>query len=254
MSLTAVKLLSLLIYPLSFSLLLGVIALLSALARWRRSALTLGCVAFVWLYLCSTGLVAGFLMETLERHYPSRAMSVVPEADAIVLVGGGTRGYTHMGTLADMSEQGDRLLHAAALYKAGKAPVILVAGGAPQGGAPESEQMAGILEVMGVPPRDMLQESRSKTTYENAVYVAEALRERGLDQVLLVTSGFHMRRAVAVFEAQGVNVIPAPTDFKRVVAEGVVPGWLPGSGNLTLTSYALHEYIGYLAYRLQGYL
>ena len=148
MSLVTVKFLSLLVYPLSATLLLGLIALLLAFARWRRSALGLGLVAFGWLYLSSTGNFAALLIGPLEQQYPARAMSVVPEADVIVLLGGGTRGYAHMATLADLNEHGDRLVHAAALYQAGKAPVILATGGAPQGGTPESQQMAGLLRVV----------------------------------------------------------------------------------------------------------
>ena len=114
--------------------------------------------------------------------------------------------------------------------------------------------MADILRVMGVPPGAMLLEEQSLTTYENALYSAPLLRERGIGRVLLVTSAFHMPRAVAVFEAQGVEVVPAPTDFKRLVGEGLIPGWLPGAGNLARSSFALHEMAGLLVYRWRGWL
>ncbi len=63
-------------------------------------------------------------MGTLERGFVPRAMSVIAPADAIVLLGGAMRGDTHMGTLPDLNQHADRLVHAVALYKAGKAPVI----------------------------------------------------------------------------------------------------------------------------------
>tara|TARA_R110000823_G_scaffold198080_3_gene329157 strand:+ start:41665 stop:42486 length:822 start_codon:yes stop_codon:yes gene_type:complete len=252
MSLVATKLLSLLVYPLSSSLLLALVGLYLLWLRWHRSALYVLLVAVTWLYLCSTAVFAEFLMGKLEQGYTPRAMSVTQSADAIVLLGGGTRGYAHLGTLADLNQHADRLVHAVALYRANKAPVILVSGGAPQGGEHEAGQMRDILRVMGVPAQAMLLESQSLNTYENALLSARLLRERRLDRVLLVTSAFHMRRAEALFRAQGLEVIPAPTDFQRLVVPGVLPRWLPGAGNLVRTSKALHEMAGFQMYRWQG--
>ena len=232
MSLVATKLLSLLVYPLSSSLLLALVGLYLLWLRWHRSALYVLLVAVTWLYLCSTAVFAEFLMGKLEQGYTPRAMSVTQSADAIVLLGGGTRGYAHLGTLADLNQHADRLVHAVALYRANKAPVILVSGGAPQGGEHEAGQMRDILRVMGVPAQAMLLESQSLNTYENALLSARLLRERRLDRVLLV--------------------IPAPTDFQRLVVPGVLPRWLPGAGNLVRTSKALHEMAGFQMYRWQG--
>jgi len=253
MSLTATKLLSLLVYPLSLGLLLGLLGL--ALLGWRFW-LGWSCVALALggLYLSSTAPVADALMGLLEREYPPRAMSVIERAPAIVLLGGGTRGDTHMGTLADLNQHADRLVHAVALFRAGKAPLVLISGGAPRGGRPEAQQMRDVLRVMGLPDAVMLLETESLTTDENALYTARLLAERDIRRVLLVTSAFHMRRAAAVFRARGVEVIPAPTDYQRLVAPGVLPRWLPSAGNLSRSTIALHELVGYEVYRWQGRL
>ena len=100
-SFTLSKLLSLLVYPLSMSLLLFVFALVFGRLRWDRSSLYTSLLAIGWLYLCSTALFANFLSGTLEREFVPRAMSVVEKADAIVLLGGAMRGDTPMGSLAD---------------------------------------------------------------------------------------------------------------------------------------------------------
>lgn len=248
------KLLSLLFYPLGTSLLLVLFALVALRLEWRRSATAMLLAGVAWLYACATGWGADFLMGRLERDYPSRAMSVVPQAQVIVLLGGASRGHVHMGALADLNGQADRLVHAAALYQAGKAPLVLITGGAPPGDRAEAEQIKDILAVMGVPPRNMLLETASRDTHDNAVNCARLLRERGITQVLLVTSAFHMRRAEGVFAAQGVEVIPAPTDYQRLVGQDVVPPWLPQAGNLYRSTLALHEFGGFWAYRLRGWL
>jgi uncharacterized SAM-binding protein YcdF (DUF218 family) len=248
------KLLSLLVYPLSLSLLLCALGLVLLQLRWQRRGFYTLLLAVGWLYLCSTALFANFLMASLERGYVPRAMSVLAPADAIVLLGGAMRGDTHMGILPDLNEQADRLVYAAALYKAEKAPLILLTGGAPQGVRTEAQQMKDLLEIMGVPARDLLLENVSRDTHDNAIYSALLLKARGMQRILLVTSAFHMRRAVALFEAQGLEVVPAPTDYQILVGPEILPDGLPMLSNLSRTTHALHEIVGYWVYRWQGWL
>lgn len=254
MALTLSKLLTLLIYPLSSSLLLLALGLVFLTLRQARLGHTLIVLATAWLWLCCTATFADFLMGKLESGIPPRAMSAIEPERAIVLLGGAMRGDTHMGTFADLIEQADRLVYAVALYKAGKAPVLLLTGGTLVGGRTEAEQMRDLLLVMGVPEQHMLLETGSRDTHDNAVFSARMLKERGIDRILLVTSAFHMRRAAALFEAQGLEVVPAPTDYQRLVSDSVVPGWLPMVSNLSRTTHALHELIGYQIYRWRGWL
>lgn len=251
---TASKILSLFVYPLSLSLLLCLLALIFLRFRLMRTSFYSLLLGVGWLYLCSTAIFANFLMGTLERDYSPRAMSVIDNADAIVLLGGATDGDTHMGTLADLNEHADRLVHAVALYKAGKAPLIMLSGGGIEGARPEAQQMKDILAVMGVPARHLLLENQSLNTHDNAVNSTRILKSRHINRILLVTSAYHMRRSLALFEAEGLEVVPAPTDFQRPVAKQVVPGWLPTVGSLQRTTIGLHEIVGYWAYRWKGWL
>jgi uncharacterized SAM-binding protein YcdF (DUF218 family) len=253
-SFTLVKLASLLVYPLSLSLLLLVLALLLSRLQWTRSSNWTLLLATGWLYLSSTAFFANFLMASLERDFVPRAMSVLAPADAIVLLGGAMRGDTHMSTLADLNDHADRLVHAAALYKAGKAPVLLLTGGAAEGVRTEAEQMKDILAVMGIPAGSMILESSSRNTHDNAVYSAQMLKSRGMRRILLVTSAYHMRRSAALFAAQGLEVVPAPSDFQILVVDETLPQWLPLASSLSRTTTALHEIVGYWVYRWQGWL
>jgi uncharacterized SAM-binding protein YcdF (DUF218 family) len=248
------KLLSLLLYPLNQALLLGLLALLLLLLNRDRAAFRAVALATGWLYLCSTALFADYLMGTLEDPYPPRALSATADADIIVLLGGATRGDVHMGTLGDLNQQADRLVHAVELYKAGKAPRILVTGGAEPGDRSEAEIMRDLLVVMGVPERAIVLERASRDSHDNSVNTAVMLRQMGAEKILLVTSAFHMRRAVALFAAQGIAVTPAPTDYQRLVGHGAAPRWLPVVSDLWQTTYALHEILGYWVYRYRGWL
>lgn len=248
------KIVALLISPLSLSLLLALAGAMLGLLRWRRTGLGLAMVGVAWLWLCSTGGFAALLMDHLESAYPPKAMSVVPEVDAIVLLGGATRGDTHRGIRPDLNQRADRLVHAVALYKRARAPFVLLSGGSPAGGRSEAEQMRHLLLVMGIPSHAMVLEQASRNTHENALYSAPLLKDRGVQRILLVTSAFHMRRAVPLFERQGLEVLPAPTDYQLVVSESVVPGWVPSVRNLARTSVALHELLGFAVYRWRGWL
>ena len=248
------KSLSLLLYPLTQGLLLGLLALLAMLVGWRRLALVLLVPGLAWLYLCSTSLFADYLMGTLEDDYPPRALSATEEVGAIVLLGGAMRGDTHLGSRGDLNQQADRLIHAVALYKAGKAPLLLLTGGGPAGARTEAEQMRDLLALMGVPPEAMLLEEASRDTYQNALFSAALLKQRGIDRILLVTSAFHMRRAAQLFAFQGLEVVPAPTDYQRLAGSPVLPPVVPLAGNLVRSTYALHEHLGYWVYRYRGWL
>ena len=250
------KLLSLLLYPLSQALLLAFIALLAQLARRRRTAFCALALGFGWLYLCSTAVFADFLMGILEEDYPPIAISATQNAEAIVLLGGAIRGDTQVGGLGDLNQQADRLVHAVALYKAGKAPLVLVTGGGPDGVRSEAEIMRELLQVMGVPASAILLEDESRNTYQNAQFTAGMLNELGIRRILLVTSAFHMRRCEELFAAQGLEVIPAPTDYQRLLTPtpGVYPVWLPSVGDLWQSPHALHELLGYRVYRFRGWL
>ena len=246
------KLLSLLVYPLSQALLLGAVALLCR--RWRRFSGAVLTLALAWLYACSTALVADALLAPLEDAYPPRALSVVPAADAIVVLGGATRGDTHLSSMADLNAQADRLTHAVALYRADKAPLVLLSGGAAAGNRAEAQQMADYLALMGVPRQAMLLEQQSRDTRQNARFSAPVLASAGATRILLVTSAFHLRRAIALFEREGLEVIPAPTDFQRLVTEPHLPRWLPTVDDLARSTYAIREYAGYFYYRYRNWL
>ncbi|QFU74639.1 YdcF family protein [Halioglobus maricola] len=242
------------VFPLSQAIVLVLAGLLCIKFAWHRTGKASILLGITWLYVCSTGLFADWLMGNLEDDYRPKIMSVVPRAGAIVVLGGGTRGDTHWSSYGDLNQAADRLLHAVDLYKSGKAPLVIVSGGAAPGDRSEADIMEQILVVMGVPARAILKESNSRDTHENAVFSAVLLNGKNIDKIHLVTSAWHMRRAEPLFTRQGFEVIPAPTDYQRLVGAPAVPPFLPTVDDLARTTSALKEYVGYLVYRYRGWL
>lgn len=251
---TVLKLVSLLIYPLNLSLLMAFIGLVI----WRLGLVRTGfytvVLAVLWLYVCSIAQFSYFLMGKLEQDFPPRPLAEMEEVDAIVLLGGALRGDTVSADMPDMNHYADRLVHAVALYKAGKADHLLLAGGSQQGSRSEAHLMQDVLAVMGVPPEVLILEDQSKNTHDNAVNSARLLKDRGMNRILLVSSAFHMPRAYTLFNKQGLDVIPAPTDYQQVKLTSTLPSGIPGVKNLVRTTEALHEIVGYQVYRMRGWL
>ena len=117
-------------------------------------------------------------------------------------------------------------------------------------GRHEAQQVMAFYRSMGIAPQRLLLESASRNTYENAVFSAAM---PGIDKSqpwLLVTSAWHMPRAMATFEKAGWNVTAYPVDFLT----GAGADWTDYRWSHSLWDTALHEYLGLLAYRLSGKL
>jgi uncharacterized SAM-binding protein YcdF (DUF218 family) len=272
------KLLPLFFYPLGLSSLLIAIALMILLWRSKRSpnitnssklislfkknrfASTLIGIALVILLLSSNEIFSKSLVRSLEWQYlPS---SDIHQAEAIVVLGGGTRPRIAPRPWYEVNEAGDRILYGSWLYKQGKAPLLIVTGGRAEwlgeGGNPESEDMAAIAEFIGVPPNVIIQESQSFNTRDNAINTKEILTKRGINKILLVTSALHMPRSMEIFRKVGVEAIAAPTDFLSVQNENnkgfaSILELFPSVDALRNTTNAIKEYIGLLVYQFAGW-
>lgn len=258
------KLLPLFIYPLGLACLLLLLALLTL---WRRRWVSALCIvlALAVLLAGSNGVLTNRLTQSLEWRNVTTP-NALPQAEAIVVLGGATRAQFPPRPAVDVMESGDRVLYAAQLYREKKAPLVVLSGGRIDwkgGGPSESTDMAQLLQAMGVPKSAIVEEPDSLNTYENAVNVKKILQERKIQRVLLVTSAMHMPRSLLIFQKQGINVIPAPTDFlvseqevtePNATLEAKILNAVPDSSRLDQTTRALKEYIGLVVYRLRGWL
>lgn len=187
-----------------------------AVKLWRRRQKEIAAVIFVvtlLFYAISTPYLSAALMRNLEAAYP---LPENPSGDVIVLLGGGAmKGTPDMdgtGGLTDVSAA--RLLAAARLYHRLHVPILFTGGKVLEDGASEAEIARRYLLGLGVPDRDVLLETKSRTTGENAIYTAAMLKEFGFSNPLLVTSAFHMKRSVLNFENNGVSVTPFPVGYR----------------------------------------
>ncbi|MEM9088970.1 MAG: YdcF family protein [Cyanobacteria bacterium P01_F01_bin.53] len=258
------KLLPLFIYPLGLSSLLMVLGLVWLWKHPKRASWAIA-LAFFILFFSSNTLVSNKLVSTLEwQYFPP---DPVPTADAIVVLGGATETALPPRPWVEVLSAGDRILYGARLYTQKRAPKLILSGGRVTwrggGGPSEADDMKEIAMAMNVPESAIVLEGDSLNTRQNAVNVQKILTEQQIDSVLLVTSAIHMPRSVAIFKKLGIEVIPAPTDY-RVSTEsyerinetwqGRILDLLPDSEALHYFTRALKEYVGFTIYRLRGWV
>jgi len=242
----------LLLPPINIMLLL----LLGLLLRKRFARLANGVlvVALSLLLLLSMPLIADSFCRQLESGYPPLSPERVAglQADAIVVLAGGWRGAPEYGgdTVNDFSLQ--RLTYGVWLHRRSGVPLAL-SGGSVYGQMEmgEADMMAQVLrEDFALQPRWV--ENRSRNTAENARNTVALLEQSAVRRIVLVTSAFHMARAVPEFEAQGVEVIPAPMGFLAGPEYRFRAHLLFPSAKALRNSYlGLHEWLGRGWYRLR---
>jgi len=237
--------------PLTLGILLVVIGAGLQFFGKRRVGWVVGLFAAVWFWVWSMPAFSLLLGYGLERAYPPQRAEAMPKADAIVVLGGGM-GCNMNLPYAEMWSAADRVWHAARLYKAGKAPVVIPSG--------TGDQFAAVplLVDLGVPRKAIHIETKARNTEENARFVERMVRQLpGMEKkrkpsVLVVTSAWHMRRALLNFQQTGLEVVPSPADHEATtLRQGklTVKDFLPSCDRFCMSCVMAKEYTGYWLYR-----
>ncbi len=197
------------------------------------------------LYLLSISPVSKILLSPLESPYAGAQSG---KGDVIVVLGGGI--YSHcMGKFCLSCSSTKRILRAYLLWKKTALPVIVSGGRLRKEDKSEAEFMEEVLKALGV--STIIREERSINTRQEAEEVGKIMREHGWSCAYLVTSAFHMRRAIFSFKARGIRVSPVPADFRGSFQTFPL---LPSTRALDNSFIALHEYAGLFYYWLRKVL
>ncbi len=188
-----------------------------------------------------------------------KSYSQIKHVRVAVVLGGFSNSTQQPRDRVHFVKGADRLIHALELYKLGKVDKILLSGGTAKIiGEKRSEALSVLpfLKNMGIPDEDILMESTSRNTHENAENTAALLKKNFPgENFLLITSAFHMKRSLACFKKQGLEMNSFPTDYysKEFVFS---PGntILPRSDAFVLWNIIIKEWIGIMAYKSAGYI
>lgn len=240
------KLLPLIVSP------LGVVVLLLMISIVCRRRLP-GVLGLVVLLVCALPATERAVWAGLESGYPYRPVEAAPTTGAVVVLSGMLDGTpTSDGTLSQWGEATDRFFAGLDLFRAGKAPVmIFTQGRLPWSGrALEGGMLARRAISLGVPESQIMLTGEVANTEDEALAVRDLMGLADIRNLTLVTSSFHMPRAVMIFERAGLSVVPYPTDF-RTKADLDWTDWVPSARAFGATSLGVREYIGRAYYRVR---
>ncbi|MDQ5985523.1 MAG: hypothetical protein CSYNP_01234 [Syntrophus sp. SKADARSKE-3] len=241
------KLITPLFYPLSVILIL----LLSGLSliffmKKRKLGFFLSGLGFMLLLLSSYDVVTDVFLRQLENQYPPCLLTKTdppPNIRRIVILGGGISYDPKHPISSHLAPDSlARVLEGVRLYKRIRGANIIVAGGAIFTNMSEADTMSRAAELMSVPQSDIITETKSANTEDQARILKAQL---GSSPFILVTSAYHMPRSIMLFKKYGMSPIPAPTGYLSKNRLVLSPGTLfPSPDSIDHLQKAVHEYLG----------
>jgi uncharacterized SAM-binding protein YcdF (DUF218 family) len=246
------KILALFCYPVGFCLGILILGLWCLWATQRqRLGKVLVTLGTVLLLLFSTDLISSRLLVSLEQRYPAllhpETISWGPKSSTspkwIVVLGGGHVSDPRLPANSQISAAAlGRVVEGVRLQKVLPGSKLLLSGGVVFDPVPEAEVMGQIAVLLGVKPQDIMLESDSRDTADEAEIIPKII---GRERFILVTSAAHMPRSMALFSRRGLQPIPAPADFRAPTIQSSNPvRFLPGVSSLGQSQTAVHEYLG----------
>lgn len=198
---------------------------------------------FVCYSLVGNLFLGGFLISVLERDFQIEVMKQDP-FDAVLVLGGGATGGLEF---AQVNDAGDRVVLGARMYHAQLTPLLLTSGSSIPGlgsFVDVSVATTTIWTGLGVPENAILRIPDPKNTREEILALTTLKSEKQWRRVGLITSAWHMRRAMKLAEKAGVEVHPLPADFRtRMVWDGILT-IVPDAYGFMLVQRACWEFLG----------
>ncbi|MGZ4033847.1 MAG: YdcF family protein [Bacteroidia bacterium] len=246
------KLLSFIITPIIWIIILFVISIYSKKERRRKRS-------FAWALGLLLFFSNSFIFDECIRMWeiPATKYENLKVYDAGIVLGG-MAAYDQSFQRAQFYRGADRLIQAVELYRKGIIKKIIFTGGS--GSILHSEIKEGnfinrYLLYFGIPQKDFLIESESQNTRQNALYTKQLLdKEKMSGNYLLITSAFHMRRSLGCFNKVGIATVPYSTDRyagpRKFEFDYL---FIPNSSVMNDWNTLIHEIIGYITYKISGY-
>lgn len=241
------KLLARAVFPPGWLWLGGLAVTCALLLRQRRRA-AVG-VLCAWLAYTAAGneLLGKTLLRSLERGFGP--LPSATQLDAVVVLGGGTD-RTPWGA-PQLSYSGDRVRVGAELFHAGRTPLLVTTGRSIPGlSQPHqrnlAEETATLWQRQGIPRAAIIGLPQPHNTRTELQAVAQLVRERGWTRVGIVTSAWHLRRAMSLARRFDVPAIPIPADVRGEVPAWTVVQLIPTGSGFYAVQVAFKEYVGEL--------
>lgn len=251
----ASKIFWLLAQPLSLIFILLLLSFIAGSAGFQRLYGFLSGLAatlFFFTLFTSSGAV---LLQGLENRI-ARPANLPADLSCIIILGGAFENEV-IATRGGMefNQAADRFIEGLRLAQAHPAARILVSGGDGSfSGQYDGDAQTSVtfFSTFGIAPDRLIREDTSRTTFENAANTKQLLEANGLSNCALITSAFHMPRSMGLFRKLGITVIPWPVDYRTSGKLTLAPDFSQPSLNAQLTTTAIREWAGLIAYYVGG--
>lgn len=223
-----------------------ILLLLAAWKKWRWAALLAGGIFWAG----SIPAVSNLLLRPLEDAYPARSIGSLPEADAVLVLGGILSPAKETGLVTEWGETVERFDAGVEIVQRGKTRLVLFTGD-PRGSEGTALQREAL--ERGVARERTAVIGAVGNTADEATQLKRFASQHGLKRVVLVTSAWHMPRAMRLFRGAGVELVPFPVDY-HALPNRTLPylDWIPNAGALAKTEQALRECYGMMFYAIFG--
>ncbi len=236
-------------------LILIVAALILVIFHYRRTGIVILSFSIVYIIAVGNGILPYILGKQIISTLYYTVLPQWKKNNGIILLGGGATKIDSLSKLNPLISSYSRILKAAQLYadcrKSGENCKIIVSGGDPDHlGTPEAVVYRDELIALGVHWEDIDIETKSLNTYQNAQYVQDLLKSKqnAFEQTYLVTSGFHLKRALLYFSSFQINPVGIASDFLTSRL-----GFIPTSFNFLIWDIMIHEILGIWRFHVYNY-
>ena len=232
-----------------------VVAAIFCTTSWCRLGRRMLMVAVPVLVIGGISPLGDLIIAPLENRFPRAALTGSDITGIIVLGGSEDSRAGPSRELAGLNEAAERFTEAVALARRLPDARVVFTGGSAAVFAdepPEAETAARLFEALGIARERITLESASRDTYENAAFTAKLIKPAAGQRWLLITSAWHMPRAIGCFRQAGVPVEAWPVDFRTS------PRFQPLRLHTALTEgwrridFITREYVGLVAYYVAG--
>ena len=227
------------------------------LARTRRAALgkRMAYVSIIGLLVAGLSPLGNALILPLEDRFPSYVDDGTPIAGVVVLGGSFETEVTNVRGQMALNETGERLIALGDLARRYPGAKIVYAGGGSEftpDTTPEATVVENTIGQLGIAPGRVIYERRSLNTFQNALYAKELAEPNEGERWLVVTSAFHMPRAMGVFRAVGFKVVAYPVDYRTAGEASLLRPFAYVGEGLRRTDVAAKEWVGLFSYYASG--
>jgi uncharacterized SAM-binding protein YcdF (DUF218 family) len=234
---------------------IGILGLLLLATRFARAGRRLAFASLIVLAILGLSPLGNVLIIPLEDRFPAwNAADGAPTG--IVVLGGALSPHVSAArNEVALNEAAERLTVAAELALRYPHARIVFSGGSGAlifGEGAEAEFAVRVFESFGIPRARVMLEDRSRNTLENAILSKDLARPEPGERWLLVTSAYHMPRAIGIFRKAGFAVEPYPVDWRTSGSEDALRPFPTVGDGLRRTDTAVREWIGLAAYWLTG--